>query len=434
MNGTTSWALRAPLAALALALAAPAVAEGENTPPTIQTVDPNTVAAPGLDGVVYVDPEIAPPEPAVDELLEAPVSGSALDLLVPMHPLYTDLRRGLARYAERYGALPDVQVPEGPPLRRGQRGERVALLRQRLGLPAGDQYDNALVAAVRDWQRVHGQGADGVAGADTVASLNRGFAHYQRIILVNLERARRLPVNLERYILVDAAAAQLWLYEGGRPVDTMKVVVGTSATPTPMMAGLIRFAEVNPFWNVPEDFIRTRMAPRVLAEGMTYLSDRGYETLSSTRDDAQVVDPATIDWQAVAGGQVDPPIVRQRPGAANSMGEIKFMMPNSLGIYLHDTPDKSVFERADRWISNGCVRLEDAQRLARWLFGAEPPSGPRDTAQRADLPQAMPLFLNYFTVAAADDGGIVFRRDVYDRDPSMIARMFNRSEYSASSP
>jgi len=113
--------------------------------------------------------------------------------------------------------------------------------------------------------------------------------------------------------------------------------------------------------------------------------------------------------------------VRQLPGGANSMGAIKFMMPNEYGIYLHDTPNKALFNEENRWISNGCVRLEDAERLARWIFGAMPAAADRDRESYQQLRDAVPVYLTYLTVGTAA-GGATFRADPYDRDRAVLER------------
>ena len=115
--------------------------------------------------------------------------------------------------------------------------------------------------------------------------------------------------------------------------------------------------------------------------------------------------------------------MRQGPGGGNSMGKIKFMMPNKFGIYLHDTPDKTVFAVDERWISNGCIRLQDAPRLAAWLFGAMPKGRDPDIEERVELPEPVPVFVTYLTVEATSDG-IMFRPDPYGRDPAVLARYF----------
>lgn len=379
----------------------------------------------GLD-LIYIDPEIAPALRERDKLLkEIGVEdklGSPVDLLLPLNPLYTDLRRGLTRYRADWGRLPQVQVPPGPVLKAGAKGERVSALRERLGLGAGSLFDESLANAVRRYQTVHGIKADGIAGAATIASLNLGADHHERLLKINLERARRLPGTAEkgRYVLVDVGAARIYLFENGRVQDTMKAIVGKPGSATPMMAALIRYASVNPYWNVPPDLAKSLIAPRVLAEGLGHLKAERYEVLSGWTTDATVVDPASVDWMAVADGSTEIR-VRQLPGRGNSMGAIKFMLPNEFGIYLHDTPDKSLFKSDERWISNGCVRVEDARKLATWLFGDMPKGSDPDREEDVELATPVPVYMSYLTAGATSDG-VVFRKDRYERDAAVLAR------------
>ena len=236
-----------------------------------------------------------------------------------------------------------------------------------------------------------------------------------RRIAINLDRIRALPANpASRYVLIDAASARLWMYKDGQPVDTMRVVVGKAQEQTPTMAGYIRYAIVNPYWNVPSDLVRSRIAWNVLAKGKGYLSGGGYQVLSDWSDKPAVVDPATIDWYAVEAGTLQPR-VRQLPGGPNFMGTVKFMFPNPQGIYLHDTPDKDLLLKDARQFSSGCVRLEDAQRLGRWLLGKPLPRKLRAPEQRIELPEVVPVYITYLT-AMPDNGRIAFRDDVYARD------------------
>jgi murein L,D-transpeptidase YcbB/YkuD len=413
------------LASLLLAAAVPAAASAAPFP--IEPVEIPPSIQQGVD-LIYIDPEIAPALRKRDALLSEigldDRLGSPVDLLVPVHPLYTELRRGLTRYRSTWGKLPQLQIAAGAMLKLGATGERVGLLRERLGLRPSDRYDEDLAKAVRRYQQAHGIKPDGIAGAGTVASLNLGATHYERLVMINLERARRLPgpADKGRYVLVDAGGARLYMYEDGKLQDSMKVIVGKAASGTPMMAGLIRFASVNPYWNVPPDLVQTLIAPKVLAEGLKHIKAERYQILSDWTDDAQVVDPGTIDWTGVAEGKEEMR-VRQLPGRANSMGEIKFMMPNDFGIYLHDTPDKALFQRDDRWLSNGCVRLEDARRLAAWLFGRMPKGSDPDAEENVELADPVPVYITYLTVAAAQQE-LVFRNDPYSRDAAVLARYF----------
>ena len=134
--------------------------------------------------------------------------------------------------------------------------------------------------------------------------------------------------------------------------------------------------------------------------------------LSDWGPNAQVVDPKTINWKAIASGKKEPTMrVRQLPGPWNSMRNMKFEMPNDYGIYLHDTPHTELFAKNDRWLSNGCVRLQDYRRFAGWVFGGVPqPTTPYE--QTFQLPRPVPVYLTYLTVEPSSNG-VVFRPDPY---------------------
>lgn len=362
----------------------------------------------------YVDPELDP------GLWGDEGGGGEL-----ANPIATGLEQGLAAWRERWAGLPALEIPAGPVLRRGDEGARVRLLRERLGLDPAGGFDRELARAVRDYRRAHGLAPGSEGDAATIASLNRGPGHYELLILANLERARALPPDPgRRYVLVDAAAMRLWLYEDGEAVDTMRVIVGKQSEQTPMLAGMIRYAMVDPYWNIPPDLVRDRVAAGVLAQGHSYLRARNYEILSGWGEDARLVSPDEVDWRAVAAGTKELR-VRQLPGPGNMMGEIKFMFPNRFGVYLHDTPDKTLFGEDDRRLSSGCVRLEDARRLARWMFGRMPDRREDGRERRVDLDEPVPVYITYLTAAPSEDG-IVFRDDIYDRDPALLARLESR--------
>ncbi|WP_344707655.1 L,D-transpeptidase family protein [Sphingomonas swuensis] len=230
----------------------------------------------------------------------------------------------------------------------------------------------------------------------------------------SLDRAKVLPAS-GRFVLVDIASQQLMMMDGGRVVDQMKVVVGKPTMKTPLMAGTLRQVTFNPYWNVPVDLAAKNIAPNVVRNGVSWFKSRGYEALSGWDAGAQVVDPATIDWKAVAAGTVEAR-VRQKPGSGNMMGAMKFEFPNDMGIYLHDTPQREYFAEAERAYSSGCVRLEDAARLGQWLLGREPkPSSDRPEYQVA-LPQGVPVYLTYLTVRAGSDGSLAYAPDIYGLD------------------
>ncbi|MEP7130924.1 MAG: L,D-transpeptidase family protein [Sphingomicrobium sp.] len=394
--------------------------------PALEPIDLPPAIEQGVD-MIYIDEELVPravhDSGPMGDLTNAAWSGAPLDLFVSVNPIYTELRRGLVRYQQQWGDLPAIPVPDGPALKPGATGERVAMLRTRLGLAPGAIYDPALAAKVKEFQAVHGLKADGVAGAGTVDALNRGPQYYEQLIIINMERAKRLPAPEEerKYAIVDAGDARLSLWDNGRKVDEMKVVVGKAESATPMMAAYIKYASVNPYWNVPPDLVRSLIAPRIVTQGVGYLSEREYQVLSDLSANAQVIDPHTVDWQAVVDGRQEVAL-RRLPSPANSMGMMKFMLPNYFGIYLHDSPEKEHFTKNQLWISNGCVRVEDYKRFAAWLFDGSVPRGDDPKIEKeVDLPRPVPVYMTYLTVQPTATG-VVFLPDPYGRDAHLMER------------
>lgn len=281
---------------------------------------------------------------------------------------------------------------------------------------AAASRSSSLEAWIRAMPFMHPSYA-GLRGA-LARSEQQGDRRSADLLRVNLQRARLLPAT-GRYVLVNTAAQRLYMYEDGRIIDSMKVVVGKPHQPTPMMAATIKYTALNPYWNVPPDLAAERVAPNVVREGLRYLKTHGYVVLSDWTDNAKPVDPSTIDWEAVEAGRIQVR-VRQNPGPGNAMGRMKFMFPNPQGIYLHDTPNKELLNEDARLFSGGCVRLEDAPRLARWLYGKSLDPRRARTEQPVKLAKPVPVYLIYQTAVASDDE-VVFYDDIYGKDQAMIA-------------
>ncbi len=242
----------------------------------------------------------------------------------------------------------------------------------------------------------------------------------RELIELNLERARALPAGRNRFVVVNAAEQRLYMWDKGQAVDSMRVVVGKPKNPTPMMTAYIRFASLNPYWFVPPDLAAERIAPNVLKRGLKYLDELGHEVMSDWAPNAPVIDPKTIDWKAVAEGKQEV-LIRQKPGPHNSMGRIKFMFPNAEGIYLHDNPERELFEQAARLYSGGCVRLEDAWRLSRWLFGRDLSWEGSGAEAPVPLTPPVPVYITYLTAMPSGGSSVAFFDDVYGRDKARLA-------------
>jgi L,D-transpeptidase YcbB len=204
----------------------------------------------------------------------------------------------------------------------------------------------------------------------------------------------------KRFVLVDTTAQRLWMIADNRVAGAMKVAVGKEGMDTPNMAALVRYAVVNPYWDIPPDMIRNEVAPHILASGPAYLDQQGFEAVTSYDPSARPLDAAEVDWHAVRNGSKKVGI-RQVPGPENMMGRVMFMFPNRLGIYLHDTPAKWLFSKTDRRVSHGCVRLEHAEALYAWLFGGDLDAAPIEAAASQDLPQPVPVYILNLSRAGA---------------------------------
>ena len=271
---------------------------------------------------------------------------------------------------------------------------------------------------------------------NTVWNLNPVYAQLRQAALAEAAlpdrgQSARLSLNMararfkspsSRYVLVDIASQRLWMYENGTPVDSMKVIVGKNETDaksgqsltTPMIASVMFYTVFNPYWHVPDHLVRNAIAKNVNAQGLGYLKSRKYEVVDAWSSTPAIIDPATVDWKAVAAGTAHAK-VRQQPTGENSMGKMKFPFANDQGIYLHDTPLKEYFKKASRDLSNGCVRLEDAARFQRWLNQGPTAAEYSNVEQAVAFPQGVPIYMTYLT-ARPEGGTIAHAKDIYGWD------------------
>ncbi|WP_375452156.1 murein L,D-transpeptidase [uncultured Devosia sp.] len=351
--------------------------------------------------------------------------GAVLAALEPTHPEFLALKAALATFDDGSVTQP-VTIPAGVTLKPGMTDDRVPLLRQRFELIAVPDtlYDDMLVEAIKTFQASLGLTTDGVMGPATVAALNGGSAITRADIVANMERWRWMPRDLGAFnVLVNLPEYRLAINRDGKEVYTTRVVIGATAHQTPIFSDAIRHIVVNPYWNVPASIIANEIAPKTRANP-GYIASQNMDLLYN----GNVVSASSVDWLAV--GNSFPFRVRQRPGAGNALGQIKFLFPNKHDVYLHDTPSKSLFARDYRAYSHGCIRVQNPMDFADALMANE------TTITRASL-EAMfgtretwvnpehqiPVHLAYFTLRVEPDGSLRSFGDVYGHNARLIEAM-----------
>jgi len=361
--------------------------------------------------------------------------GQVLLDLSPKHREFVALRAALAKFYRGDDEVEDaaVAIPEGVTLRPGMQDERVTLLRQRLNVPEPDipetagadvtvdiTYDKALVAAVKEFQQSLGLEPDGVVGPATIAALNGGAATTKEDIIANMERWRWEPEDYGRFkVEVNIPEFRLWIKKDDEVVHTTRVVVGTPKHQTPVFNNSIKHIVVNPYWNVPSSIAVNEIKPHLIANP-GYLDSQNMEMLSG----GKVINASAIDWTQT---NINNFHIRQRPGAGNALGRIKFLFPNQHDVYLHDTPSKSLFSRSFRAYSHGCVRVENPMEFADALLKLEPKLtaatleaafGPKE--KWFNLENHIPVHISYFTLRVDENGTIRSYGDVYGANKKLI--------------
>lgn len=355
-----------------------------------------------------------------------------IEQLRPDHSYYAFLQQGLARYRtiRDQGGWPSVTP--GPVLKLGMTDTRVPVIRKRLSvtgeLTAADtvseSYEETLTGAVKRFQQHHGLTADGVIGPATLVAMNVPVQERIDQIKVNLERARWVLHDLpEDVVITDIAGFEVSYRRGGKITWSTRAQVGKPYRKTPVFRDQIRYLEVNPTWTVPPTILQKDILPQ-LAKDPSYLQQKDMQVLTH---DGKHVDPTTIDWRQYPQKRF-PHLLRQNPGPNNALGRIKFMFPNKHLVYLHDTPSRNLFERDQRAFSSGCIRVMHPFELAELLL--DDPQWTQSRIEevvkskqttRINLAKPVTVILMYWTVNITDDGGMMFKADVYDRDAEVLA-------------
>jgi murein L,D-transpeptidase YcbB/YkuD len=352
--------------------------------------------------------------------------------MAPADPAYVQLRDALAKYNAIVMVGGWETIPAGGTLRSGASDSRVPALRRRLAfsgdLPeaAGTEsiyFDGELEKAVKRFQVRHGLAPDGVVGAKSLTVFNVPAEVRAEQLAENL-RLQRKPESRfgDRAIVVNVAAYELVMYDGGKEVFRSRTIVGLPDWETPRLVSELKWLEINPTWSVPQSIAVEEIMPKLRRDGAEYLDKRGFRLFDAKW---QELDSEEVDLASIKG-DVLPFFLRQDPGPRNPLGNVKFNFPNSESIYLHDTPSRRLFQRTNRAISHGCVRVEDAAELAILLLKEE--GWTRDKYKevlnsgktyRVKLNNSMPIHIVTRTAWVDANNSVQFRNDPYAKNKKL---------------
>jgi murein L,D-transpeptidase YcbB/YkuD len=287
-------------------------------------------------------------------------------------------------------------------------------------------YDPALVEAVKSFQARHGLQSDGVIGEKTLRFMNQSFRDKAEVIALNMERIKWLPDNVTgNYISVNVPEYKLRVYDDQKQTLEMKVIVGASNKATPIFTDELEHIVFSPTWTVPTSIIKEEIIPNLRKDSL-YYSKKNFLFFKNDEE----IDPIAEYW---SDANINPYQYRviQNPGTDNSLGSVKFMMPNNMSVYLHDTPNHRLFLKDYRALSHGCVRLDEPAKFAEYLLRDQKGWTPERIvkAMNESSPFTIHLKKHYqvnieYCTAWVDDNGVInFREDIYGHDKAQLKQL-----------
>lgn len=354
----------------------------------------------------------------LDSLLSSPIQNTAVN--EPVYRQYELLKTYLWKYRILDGQS-DWPLINGNPKSTeatdrafliGQVKKRLHQLEDYPGSLSDSLDDGGFRRALVRFQQRHGLDSTGTIDSETIAELNVPLKTRIKQILVNMERNRWLPVSSKGdYLAVNIPEYKLHVYRDDELLWSCEAVVGKAVHPTTLFYGEINQVVFSPYWNVPESIVISEILPGI-KKNQNYLARHQME---------------------ITGQRNGLPVVRQKPGAGNALGRVKFLFPNSYSIYLHDTPSKSLFKETDRAFSHGCIRIAEPAKLAAFLFKDNEKWTSRSIRSAMYLgkenavrtAKKTPVFIAYFTAFTDRDGKLNFRKDIYHLDERLASTIIS---------
>jgi L,D-transpeptidase YcbB len=405
--------------------------------------DPSSISS-----MIDQKPVIYDPASVLAALVAANAVDAYLRELHPKHPQFERLRQALlvARGGRHEEAAPaGPRIPDGPAIKPGQEHVHVALLRDRLSVPAGDAietiYDAALVDAVKAYQAKHGLAASGTLNNTTRAALNgtearpsSSFENIQRL-LINMERWRWMPDKLGPLYVWDSVPDQMTsVIQDGKVVLSEKIVVGKTTSPTPIFSADMQFIIFHPSWGVPPGMKANELWPQLRGTGGWFFGTSASSVLRAhglqVSYAGRPVDPDSVNWSSADIRSFD---FTQPPGPTNVLGIVKFRFPNKHDVYMHDTPERHLFGGATRAFSHGCMRVQNPVKLAEVLLAADKGWSAEKVQEyvrrggEIKLDKPIPVHVTYFTALVDDAGKVNYRGDIYGLDRRVASALEGRT-------
>lgn len=353
----------------------------------------------------------------------------------PSNKYYIALKQKLIKYREieKRGGFPKIILPKKL-LSIADKDSCLLNVKHYLNL-SGDLKNNdksalftdSLVKAISRFQFRMGLNNQGVLGVATAKEMNVPIALRIKQIMINLERLRWFPDEVENnFLLINIPEYKLYVFENKIKVMDLKVIVGKEATRTSIFKGNISQIILNPYWNVPTSIVKKEMLPK-LKRNSNYLNQNNMELLSGT----SIIDPLTVNWNSYSSSI--PYSIRQKPGNNNALGKMKFIFPNDFSIYLHDTPSRSIFNESKRAFSHGCIRVQNPMKLAQYILRSNSnwtqeklQSGIENKKTiNIQIKPTLPVYIVYFTAWVDNSGEINFRNDLYNMDNQLAKEIFS---------
>ncbi|MEM9277806.1 MAG: L,D-transpeptidase family protein [Pseudomonadota bacterium] len=356
---------------------------------------------------------------------DAKLSATNIPVFSPQTPVFVERAIGEYRELSLKGGWPIV--PANQKLRLGDQSRNVQLLRDRLvasrdldrSTGRSDVFDTWVDGAVRRFQARHGLPADGVMGKYSFAAMNVPASIRLGQLETNLVRLRSMSGYLgDRYVMVNIPAAQIEAVRHGKVESRHTAIVGKTDRQSPIIASKIYELNLNPYWTSPVSIIKKDLIP-LMQKDPTYLTRNKIRIFDWNTQ--QEIPPETINWNSDEAVNY---MFRQDPGKINAMGSVKINFPNPHAVYMHDTPQQSLFSKLLRFESSGCVRVQNVRDLITWIANETPDWGRRqlertiESGDRVDVKLAapVPVYWNYITAWSTKNGVVQFRDDIYSRD------------------